>query len=65
MLQSRAKSREKAEEQERDRRRSIQNFRDSRVQTYRHNKEQEVSALLRKVNKSANFMKQCQAETPV
>ena len=38
VMQSRVSSRQKAEEQEKDRRRSIHNFRNSRVQTYRQSK---------------------------
>ena len=48
VLQSRAASRQKAEEDEKTRRKSIQNFYNSRVETYRRKKEEEIQNLLRK-----------------
>jgi hypothetical protein len=47
-VQSKVASRQKAEEEEKNRRRSIQNFHHSRVETYRQSKEQEIQELLRK-----------------
>jgi SMC interacting uncharacterized protein involved in chromosome segregation len=55
VLQSRAISRKKAEEEDRNRRRSIQNFYESRVQTYRRSKEEEVKDILRKSEEKKRF----------
>lgn len=55
VLQSRVMNRKKIEEEEKIRRKSIQNFHNSRIQTYRQSKEEEIKDLLRKSEEKRKF----------
>jgi hypothetical protein len=55
VLQSRVMDRKKAEEEERSRRRSIQNFHSSRIQTFRQSKEDEIKDILRRSQEKRKF----------
>ena len=48
-------NRKKIEEDEKIRRKSIQNFHNSRIQTYRQSKEEEIKGLLRKSEEKRKF----------